>query len=427
MLADSIKRKIIAVNSKRILPVITVLLFIAGFMYSRSYTPAWPGDFIAYLGAGYALSEGVNPYDDEVVSRCLSHNGLHDVENLPYLYSPVFALPFSIARYTGPLWIRRVWFLSLHGSFWLGFYLLLRKRPQNKSIAIMVVLGTLLLFMGPYRAAAKWGQVTSMLFFMVSLSMFRQRNSVLSGSVLSMIPLIKPALALPLFILRGKAWVFLTLTTIAVILITLGISGPEPWRQYTTALNNVSSGWSLAMPANRSLTGNVHRLAGIFRTKYTSETSVLLEERIKRAAKERALSQLIYALLTLMIITAILLSIGQSKWKPFYLSKYFVPLLCWISLLISPLAYDHYGLFLLPLLIESIFIGSKRLYIPAVIAFSYWTLIPNASSFTENQALLIPTEAIRPVLLVWVAIVYSRTVSAILLPKNCNTDDISRF
>ncbi|MCK5842502.1 MAG: DUF2029 domain-containing protein, partial [Candidatus Sabulitectum sp.] len=346
-----------------------------------------------------------------------------DVENLPYLYSPVFALPFSIARYTGPVWIRRIWFLSLHGSFWLGFYLLLRKRPQNKSIAIMVILGTLLLFMGPYRSAAKWGQVTALLFFLVSIAMYQQRNSVLSGSVLSMIPLIKPALALPLFILRGKAWVFLTLTTITVILTTLGISGPEPWRQYSTALNYVSSSWNLAIPGNRSLTGNVHRIVGMYNKNYGAATPVIHEERVKRAAEERALFTVISASLMLVILATILLSIGQSRWRSFYLSKYLAPLLCWISLLISPLAYDHYGLFLLPLLIESIFIGSKRLYIPAVIAFSYWALIPNADSFTTNQILLLSTEAIRPALLVWVAIVYSRTVSAILLPKNCNTDD----
>lgn len=425
MSADSIKRYVAAANGKRILPIITVFFFIAGFLYSRSYTPAWPGDFIAYLGAGYALAEGVNPYDDEVVSRCLSHNGLHDVENLPYLYSPVFALPFSIARYTGPVWIRRIWFLSLHGSFWLGFYLLLRKRPQNKSIAIMVVLGTLLLFMGPYRSAAKWGQVTSLLFFMVSLAMYRQRNSILSGSVLSLVPLIKPALAIPLLFMRGKAWLFLAITTMTLILITMSISSLEPWRQYTAALKSVSSEWNLAMPGNRSLTGNVHRIIGTYSKNYTAATSELRKERIERAARERFLCLLIYASLILLILAAILLAIGQSNWKSFYLSPHIAPLLCWISLLVSPLAYDHYGLFLLPLLINSIFTGKKKLYIPAAIAFGYWALIPNADSFVTNHTLLLLVEALRPALLIWVAILYSNTMSATLLPDNCNTNNIT--
>ncbi|MCK5131147.1 MAG: DUF2029 domain-containing protein [Candidatus Sabulitectum sp.] len=425
MQADSIKRHIAATKGKKVLPIITVLFFIAGFLYSRSYTPAWPGDFTAYLGAGYALAEGVNPYDDEVVSRCLSQNGLKDVENLPYLYSPVFALPFATAQYTGPIWVRRIWFTCLHASFWLGFYLLLRKKLQKISITIMLTLGTLLLFVGPYRAAARWGQVTVLLFFLVSLMMYRQRNSALSGSVISLVPLIKPALAVPLLFLRGKAWLFLALSTITLILITVGMTGFEPWRQYTTALNIVSSEWDLSIPGNRSLTGNVHRIVGTYSKSYIMEVSEHREKRIERAEKVRSLSILISVLLMLLILAAILRAIGQSKWRSFYLSAHFVPLLCWISLLISPLAYDHYGLFLLPLLIDTFFIPNKKLCITAGIAFACWAFIPNGNAFVTNNTLLLLIEAIRPALLAWVAILYTRVTLAVLLPENCNSNNIT--
>jgi len=425
MPVDSLRKFIIAVRGKRVLPIITLLFFLVGFLYSRSYTPAWPGDFIAYLGAGYALAEGVNPYDDVVVSRCLSQNGLKDVENLPYLYSPVFALPFSAARYVGPVWIRRIWFAILHASFWLGFYLLLRRKPQRKSITIMLVLGTLLLFAGPYRATAQWGQVTALLFFLVSLSMSRQRNSALSGSVLSLVPLIKPALAIPLLFLKGKAWLFLTLTTITFILISISMTGLDPWCQYTTALSNVNSEWDLSISGNRSLVGNIHRIVGTYSKSYIMEVSNNRQERMERATKVRTLSSIISVSFILLIFAGILRIIGRSKWKSFYLSEHFIPLLCWISLLISPLAYNHYGLFLLPLLIHSIFIQNKKLYIPAGIAFTYWAFVPNANTFVINRTLLLLVEMMRPALLVFVAILYTRLISSIHLSESSNSDNIT--
>ena len=400
---------------KTALPIVTAAFLIGGFLYSRTYTPEWPGDFAAYLGAGYAIAEGSNPYDEASATRCLSENGIVDVENLPFLYSPVFAMFFSAAKYTGAVWMRRIWFAGLHISFWYGLYLLVkREEQQGKSIALMIILGTILLFTGPYRAAAIWGQVTALLFFSVSLAICKKRNSAISGISLSLIPLIKPALFAPILSLRGRAQLFLVAATLFLITVSVAVTGFEPWRQYLTALHKVSSEWELSIPGNRSLAGNVHRIVGTFSESYIREFANNHQERIERAGKVRALSSIISVALILITIAGILIAIRRTAWKRYYLSEHFTPLLCWISLLITPLAYDHYGLFLLPMLVHSVFTKKPELYTPAAIAFAYWAFLPNGNSFISNSTLLLSVEATRPILLIFVAILYARVTSTSL-------------
>ena len=419
MWADSAGKRTIQFRKTATLPLITALFLIVGFLYSRTYTPAWPGDFTAYLGAGYAIAEGANPYDEDSVARCLSENGLADAEALPFLYSPVFALPFSIAKYLGALWVRRIWFAGLHISFWYGLYLLVKRKEQlKKSIIFLIALGTVLIIAGPYRAAAQWGQVTALLFFTVSLAIVRKRNSAVSGLSLSLIPLIKPPLFPPILALRGKAWLFLATVTLSLITVSVAITGFEPWRQYVTALHKVSSEWELSIPGNRSLAGNVHRIVGTFTESYIREYSNNHQVRIERAGKARALSSIISVTMVLMVIAGILIAIGRTRLKQFYLSEHFLPLLCWISLLISPLAYDHYALFLLPLLVHSVFTNKPRLYIPVAISFIYWALIPNGNTFISNRTLLLSVEAARPMLLIFAAVLYARDTSKLLSSDN---------
>jgi hypothetical protein len=420
MSADSSRKKTVRFMKKTALPLITATFLICGFLYSRTYTPAWPGDFAAYLGAGYAIAEESNPYDENSAARCLSENGIVDVENLPFLYSPVFALFFSAAKFIGAVWIRRIWFTGLHISFWYGLYLLIKREEQQwKSIALMIILGTILLFTGPYRAAAKWGQVTALLFFSVSLAIYRKRNSAVSGISLSLIPLIKPALFTPLLSLRGRARLFLVAATLFIITVSVAITGFEPWRQFITALHKVSSEWELSIPGNRSLAGNVHRIVGAaFGDSYIREFADHHQERIERAAKVRALSSVITVALILMTTAGILSAIGRSRWKQYYLSEHFTPLLSWISLLITPLAYDHYGLFLLPMLVHSVFTKKPKLYIPAAVAFAYWSLLPNGNTFIADNTILLSAEAIRPILLIVVSIAYARATSVLSSVKS---------
>ena len=400
------------IESKALLPIISVILLACGFLYSRTYTPAWPGDFVAYLGAGYAIAEGSNPYDDDSVSRSLSANGLSDVDNLPYLYSPLFALPFSAAKFIGSLWVRRLWFAGLHISFWAGLYLLVDLKDQRKnSFILMIILGVILLFTGPYRAAIRWGQVTVLLFLAVSLAISRKRESRIGGICLALIPFVKPALSAPIFCLKGKAWKYLLATTLSLIVLSVSISGIEPWKQYVSAIHRVSSEWDLSMPGNRSLTGNVHRVLGALQKADHIEQPETREERIERAGKQKLLATSLSVILTIISILLISAAIGRSRLKQFYHSQHLIPLLCWISPLISPLAYDHYGLFLLPLLIKSIQLKQYKLYIPVAIAFSYWALIPNSDSFISNYPLFLTIEAARPLFLVIASILYVRNAS----------------
>jgi hypothetical protein len=195
--------------------------------------------------------------------------------------------------------------------------------------------------------------------------------------------------------------------------VSLGVSGFEPWRQHAAALGKVSTEWELSIPGNRSLIGNVHRIVGTHGKEYIREFADNHQERIRRAGNVRALSYLVSLFLILLALAGIIAAIGRKRLKQFCLSEHFGPLLCWISLLISPLAYDHYGLFLLPLLVHSVYTGKRKLYILAAIAFTCWALVPNGNTFITDQTLLLCAEATRPILLIIVAVIYARVSSAI--------------
>jgi hypothetical protein len=299
------RRKTVLYTRSIMLPALTIILSIVGFLYSRTYTPAWPGDFTAYPGAGYAIADGYNPCDELDVNRCLSRNGLAGAEALPFLYSPAFALPFSLAEYLGAVWVRRVWFAILHFAFWYGLFLLIRRRKQlKKSIILMAVLGSVFVFAGPYRATAKWGQVSALLFLSISIAITKKRNSAVSSVFLSLIPLIKPVLSAPLLALRRKAWLFFTGSILVIITISVASTGFEPWQQYASALNRVSSQWDLSIPGNRSLSGNVHRIFG-FAFENSIRSSDSRQERIQRAGVVRTLSSLVSVILILLTLSVV--------------------------------------------------------------------------------------------------------------------------
>jgi hypothetical protein len=98
-------------------------------------------------------------------------------------------------------------------------------------------------------------------------------------------------------------------------------------------------------------------------------------------------------LLTLFIILAV---IGKANIRQYCVSGYFIPPLSWILPLVFPLAYDHYGLFLLPLLITSIYTEKPALYTSATLVFIVGAIVPNGNTLMPNGKTLIIAEAVRP-------------------------------
>ncbi len=383
---------------------ITLLLLSASLIYSRTYTPAWPGDFAAYLGAGAALASGANPYDDAAVSRCLAELGQGEMENLPYLYSPAFALPFSSVKYIGAVWVRRIWFMTIHASFWLGFFLLFSgKEPPLKRLILPAATGTALLFTGPYRSAVQWGQATPLLFLLATIALKHRGKAFLSSVSLSLIPFVKPALMLPVLQLRGRSWLYLAGSIILITGTSMLFTGLVPWKQYIDGIESVSSEWDLGIPGNRSLAGNVYRaMTHVTDGWYMREVSNDHAERIERAVMLRNLSNGICLVIAAGCIYLFFRKAGVPALRRLYDSELFAPLLCWLSPVISPLAYDHYGLFLLPLLIHTILHSPSRRILALVIsAFVYWAVIPSWNTLVQDELLLIILESLRPAMLLF--------------------------
>ncbi len=388
-------------RSQVAMTAITLLLLSVSLIYSRTYTPAWPGDFAAYLGAGAALASGANPYNDSVVSRCLAELGQGEMENLPYLYSPAFALPFSSVKYIGAVWVRRIWFMTIHASFWLGFFLLFsEKEPPLKRLILLAATGTALLFTGPYRSAVQWGQATPLLFLLASIALKHRGKAFLSSASLSLIPFVKPALMLPVLQLKGRSWLYLAGSIMLITGTSMLFTGLEPWEQYIRGIESVSAEWDLGIPGNRSLAGNVYRAMAHVTDRYMREVSNDHAGRIERAVKLRNLSNGICLVIAVGCMYLFFREAGVSAMRRLYDSELFAPLLCWLSPVISPLAYDHYGLFLLPLLIHTILHSPSRQILAVVVsAFVYWAVIPSWNTLVQDELFFIVLESLRPAML----------------------------
>jgi len=176
---------------------------------------------------------------------------------------------------------------------------------------LMVALGSVLVFTGSYSATAKWDQFSVLLFLSVSVAVACKQSRAASGLFLSLIPLIKPALSAPIVALRGRSWFFWAGSILAIIAVSVGLSGLKPWQQYATALHRVSSQWDLSIPGNRSLSGNVHRIVG-FACEDNIRNSDSRQERIHRAGNARALSAIVTAALMLLVLSTVLVIIGKA-------------------------------------------------------------------------------------------------------------------
>ncbi len=381
-----------------------VLLLFFGYLFSRTYIPAWPGDFQAYLGAGCALAEKRNLYDEDTAMQMLSRYGLENPEPLPFIYSPAFAIPFSAVRYLGISTVRRIWFLIIHVSFWAGLLLLfLRNGSKRKTIILLLCTGIPLIFIGPFRASVYWGQATAPVFLLLSVALYFHRRSSAEAVSFSLLFFIKPALMLPAVTIGRKKLIILLAAVTAILVCSVLFTGAGPWEDYLNSLRNTSH-WDFSMAGNRSLLANISRAVNSASAGYIREARGIRQERIARAERIRTVLNISFAGTLLAFLSVLIRTAGTQNVKAVLKSSLFPDLLTWLIPLVSPLAYDHYALFLLPLLISAMHHKRSRLLIPALSAFIIWSFVPTLDETAFSKTLCTLMEFSRPAALMTVSI-----------------------
>lgn len=392
------------ISSRKASNIAFILLFLLGIMLSgyraRSVTPEWPEDLVVYMSGFMTAEMNQNPYDENLARSIAAERGLILGEAFGYIYTPAFLLVLEPLGVLNPDHFKRLWQYSSLLACWLGVLLLIRRLRDRRNTLLLALLVMLLSIGGPVIATLRWGQISGFLFLFLCVAISRNMRGVISGLALCSLPVTKVGMALPLIALRGKrAWVGLASAIVFLGGISFFLYYNGIWESYFTELASSAKDWNMSIPGNRSLFASVSRLVDISSTAGMDSASL---DRAARVAFSENVAASVRIIGIGISLSYLVVCFGVvTKWfrhRPRFDAVFLAVWLAWISIALVPMIYDHYALFMLPLVVEVFRRGKKRYSVLILLGFAWWTLAPMTQQGHLSSLLWVLYEAIRPMI-----------------------------
>lgn len=302
-----------------------------------------------YLAAKLLLRGDARFYDDAVLGAAGAALGLHGPAGpgdtvlnfiyppwVPVAYAPLALLPWGVARV--------VWFLLSATTTVLALVLLAKAMAvdaeERRHLALSALAGAAFFF--PVFYGLMTGQVNAVLLLLLagSLLLFRKDRGFLAGLLLAAAALVKPFLALPALVFAARrAWAALAgFATGAILLALLGVAagGPAGWRL-----------WGAQISAHNALVQfewRNHSIASAALALFSSRGGT--EPALPAPALVRPFTAAVSAFALLLM----LVSVWPSRTGAARPELGFGAALA-LGLLLTPKAWEHYGVFLFPALL----------------------------------------------------------------------------
>lgn len=306
--------------------------------------------------AGRMVAEGdLRVYDDPVVDRRAKALGVHGPAGpgdpvlnfiyppwVPGLYAPLSSLSWTAAR--------RTWFLVSLAAALLSLLLLARaagrdRREQGRLLGFGLVLAA---FYFPLAYGLMTGQSNDLLLLLTmgGLLLLVRERPFLAGLVLAPAALWKPFLAFPVLFLglrrEGKALLGLLLG--AATLFAVAPGGPSAWE-----------GWWRQVSTHNAVASVEPRNHGL------AQAALVL------APSPESLPLVRGVLFGLAIVFSLAALLPRSRrGEPLYALQLGTTLV--LGVLLTPKAWEHYGVFLLPALVAGFALAAERGRAGAVLA-----------------------------------------------------------
>ncbi len=307
------------------LAILAVLVIVSEFQ--RVLPRDWLWDFGSFVASGQAASEGLNPYGIYPLTFRVILPGF-DAFN-PNLNPPISALLFQPLGWADPHLMFRVWWgvtIALHA---LTVFLILR----NYSGAPRLIMALWAFALSGFWDTLLLGQIYLPLVLagVIAWILLERGAEVWAGILIGLVCAMKPNFAVwPALLLLSGTYrpALASIACVAVVsAIPLAVFGPEIYRQWLELL--AADQERAFFLTNVSLTG--------------------LAARVGLPALGMALSVLLLAASALWAL----------RWRPAPLRASSVGLV--VSLLASPIAWIHYTLFLIPVILRRWDLNSMRL------------------------------------------------------------------
>jgi len=317
-------------------------------------------DFKAYYVAGHLALNHRNIYDPDLQMQTVREQGLGP-DYYPYIYFPFLAvacMPLATLPFVTAQWI---WFILSVAAWYSGLVLLARLLiletgipEQSRMRQVILSVSAISIFYGIFSNMIE-GQVNSFIFLLlaVSLTALNARLPLAAGFCLAVVIMIKPQpiLVIPylLLIRRWKTAAATLLCLAAGVTVTTEIIGRSYFMYYIKEILPTFSMQSTSFPPilinappNSSVQGAVSR--------------ILSDSPWTSAALHLPGAQIIVTRLLvvcLLAATAIFLRHRRHQSPPFITAWIDIGWVLLLSLLVSPLTWDHHfvilPIFVIPL------------------------------------------------------------------------------
>lgn len=308
----------------------------------------WPGktldDFGSFYEAGRAASLGLNPYGTYALTGTVSIPGYFFFPN-PNLDPPIFLSMFQIISHFRPFEAFQVWWLINVGLYIATIWLLMCIYPHHKNVITFLWV----FFLVGFWETISLGQVYNalLLVLVIGWSLIQKAQRIPAGVAIGIVAAAKPNfLAWPaLLFLSGCTTIALVAvgTTLVLSAIPILLYGPSIYLEWLGALN--------AEPARISFPTNVS-LAGI---------------------TAHAGAPWLGSIIAVAMLGGIALWAARYRPSPVAISGVALA----ASVLASPIAWDTYSLFLLPIFFHYRWTPATRvaailLIIPDIVDNQLW-------------------------------------------------------
>ena len=277
-------------------------------------------DFGSFVASGRAVARGLNPYNaNSPLVFQLSFPSLGLNSNFPNMNPPITLYLFELLADLDPYWALQGWRLFSIILYITALGLLIKAHPQltNKYRVFWA------LSLGGFWHTLELGQIyiPLLLACVVSWLLISHKRYFLSGILIGFVIAIKPNFIIwPLFLLLVGNWtvgLFSFITIGFLMIIPILSFSPSIYSQWLEAVVNFSG---LSFPANNSIIGLMVRFNLLW----------------------------LGSLLSVIVFLIMAVWIWHNKFSELYTSAIAITL----SLLISPISWSGYTIFLLPIFFE---------------------------------------------------------------------------